>query len=50
MSDPTSQSNFASIVTEHVAFDWTVDFEKKVISGSATHTLRAVDDGVEEVV
>lgn len=50
MSDPTSQSNFETIVTVHVAFDWSVDFEKKVIAGSATHTLFVIDDSVREVV
>ena len=50
MSDPTSQSNFEEIVTKHVAFDWLVDFEKKVVTGSATHTLAVVNEAVQEVV
>ena len=50
MSDPTSQSNFDSIVTEHVSFDWAIDFEKNIIAGSATHALVVVSDAVQEVV
>jgi leukotriene-A4 hydrolase len=48
--DPTSQSNFLDIATEHVAFDWNIDFDERQIWGSALHTLKASKDGVNEVV
>ncbi|KAI5118515.1 hypothetical protein M0805_007684 [Coniferiporia weirii] len=48
--DPTTQSNYHSVPTEHVHFDWTVDFVEKVISGSATHTLLVKDDTIKEVI
>lgn len=50
MPDPTTQSNYLSIATEHVALDWTVDFDQKLIQGSATHTLLVEDEIVKEVV
>lgn len=49
-SDPTTQSNYLSISTDHVAFDWVIDFSSKIISGTATHTLQANEDGVREVM
>lgn len=48
--DPTTQANYAQVASEHIYFDWTVDFVKKNISGSATHTLSVKEDGVEEVM
>ncbi|KAI0317914.1 peptidase family M1-domain-containing protein [Amylostereum chailletii] len=50
MSDPTSQSNFLQIATTHIHFDWTVDYEKQTVSGSATHKLAVKEDGVKEVI
>ncbi|KAI5118514.1 hypothetical protein M0805_007683 [Coniferiporia weirii] len=50
MPDPTTQSNYRSVVTKHVAFDWDVDFDRKLISGSATHTLLVEDNVAAEVV
>ncbi|KIM81710.1 hypothetical protein PILCRDRAFT_821059 [Piloderma croceum F 1598] len=50
MPDPTSQSNYLQISTEHVYFDWNVDFQQKVISGFAVHNLIVKQDGVREVV
>jgi leukotriene-A4 hydrolase len=41
VEDPTTQSNYLDIATENVALDWTIDFEKKCIHGSATHELVA---------
>lgn len=48
--DPTTQSNYLEISSQHVALDWHVDFTLKVISGSATHDLKVRKDGVEEVM
>ncbi len=49
MSDPTTQTNYLQAATTHVAFDWTVDFQKQIISGSATHTIEIKASGVKEV-
>jgi leukotriene-A4 hydrolase len=49
-SDPTTQSNYLEISTQHVALDWHVDFTLKVISGSATHDLIVRKDGIEAVM
>ena len=48
--DPTSQSNFLHIASEHIYFDWHIDFAAKAIAGSATHTLIVKEDGVKEVM
>ena len=48
--DPTTQANYTQVVSEHIHFEWAVDFEKKNISGTATHTLSVKEDGVKEVM
>ena len=48
--DPTSQANFLQATSQHIDFDWTVDFDAKVISGSATHTVVIKEDGLKEVM
>ncbi|KAF8341710.1 peptidase family M1-domain-containing protein [Amanita rubescens] len=50
MSDPTTQSNYLKIASENISFDWKLDFEKQTISGTVTHTLRANEDGVQDVI
>lgn len=49
-ADPTSQANYLHIVTENVSFDWTIDFAKKVVWGSATHTLKVLAGDVNQVM
>jgi hypothetical protein len=49
MPDPTTQSNYLQVYTTNVDFDWTLDFEKQVLEGAATHTLLAQETGIEEV-
>jgi leukotriene-A4 hydrolase len=49
-ADPTSQSNYLQIATKHITFDWTIDFDNKVITGTATHELIAKFDEVSEVI
>ncbi|KAG5642560.1 hypothetical protein DXG03_002547 [Asterophora parasitica] len=49
-TDPTTQSNYLQIATEHLALEWTLDFEAELISGSATHHLLVKEDDVKEVV
>ncbi|KAI0757548.1 metalloprotease [Daedaleopsis nitida] len=48
--DPATQSNWQDVASEHVDFDWTLDFNKETISGSATHLLRVKKENVQEVV
>ncbi|CCM06484.1 uncharacterized protein FIBRA_08753 [Fibroporia radiculosa] len=49
-SDITTQSNYTEIASEHVDFDWTVDFAQSTISGSVTHTLTVRKENVQHVV
>ena len=48
--DPTSQANFLQATSQHIDFDWTVDFDAKTISGSATHTVVIKEDYLKEVM
>ncbi|KAF9014887.1 peptidase family M1-domain-containing protein [Cyathus striatus] len=48
--DPTTQSNYSDVVSQHVHFDWIVDFQAKIISGSATHTILVRKDDIKEVI
>ncbi|KAF6765906.1 peptidase family M1-domain-containing protein [Ephemerocybe angulata] len=48
--DPTTQTNYKQVSTENVAFEWLVDFDTKIISGSATHTLKIKEDEPKEVI
>ncbi|KAK7684336.1 hypothetical protein QCA50_012660 [Cerrena zonata] len=48
--DPVTQTNYLQISSEHVHFDWTIDFDVKVISGCATHTLVVHEDDVSQVI
>lgn len=48
--DPATLSNYLAIVTKHIDLDWTIDWDKQVFGGSATLTLEAREDGVNEVV
>ncbi len=50
MSDPTTQSNYDEIATEHVDFDWKLDFNTRIIQGTATHYLIAKGENVNEVM
>ena len=49
VKDPTTHSNYTDITTKHLSLEWTVDFDKKYIHGSATHLLIAAAD-VSEVM
>ncbi|GJE92025.1 peptidase family M1-domain-containing protein [Phanerochaete sordida] len=48
--DPTTQANYTQVASEHIHFEWTLDFAAQNIAGSATHTLAVKEDGVREVV
>lgn len=49
-SDPTTQTNWQDVASEHVDFDWAVDFDKQTLSGSVTHTLVWKKADVREVM
>lgn len=48
--DPTTQANYTQVVSEHLHFDWTIDFERKIIHGSASYVFIAKEDGVKEII
>lgn len=48
--DPTTYANYTEIASEHISLSWSLDWERKTVSGSATHTLRAQVDRISEVV
>lgn len=48
--DPTTQANYTQVATEHLHFDWTIDFERKIIHGSASYVFIAKEDGVTEIM
>jgi hypothetical protein len=50
IKDPATQSNYEDISTQHVHFDWTIDWKNRQFVGSATHTLQAHKSGVNNVV
>ncbi|KAJ6469011.1 peptidase family M1-domain-containing protein [Mycena vitilis] len=48
--DPTTQSNYREIASEHISLDWSVDFAAQIVSGSATHRMKVLLDGVQEAI
>lgn len=50
MPDPTTQSNYLQVYTTNVDFDWTLDFTKQSVEGTATHTILARETGIGEVM
>ena len=48
--DPTTQANWQDVASEHVDFDWSIDFSQQTISGSVTHLLRVKKENVKEVM
>jgi leukotriene-A4 hydrolase len=48
--DPTTQSNYWQIASEHITFDWSVDFTTQILSGSATHRMNVLLDDIEEAM
>ena len=50
LNDPTSQANFLQIISEHLAFDWSINWDQKSVQGSVTHTLKVLEDGVKEAM
>ncbi|KAJ6459517.1 peptidase family M1-domain-containing protein [Mycena sanguinolenta] len=48
--DPTTQSNYDQVASEHISFDWSVDFKAQNLSGSATHRMNVLVDDVKEAI
>ncbi|KAF7340280.1 Leukotriene A-4 hydrolase [Mycena venus] len=48
--DPTTQSNYWQIASEHITLDWSVDFTAQILAGSVTHRMSVLLDGVEEAI
>ncbi|KAJ7221960.1 Metalloprotease [Mycena haematopus] len=48
--DPTTQSNYRQVASEHISFDWSVDFTAQILSGSATHRMNVLVDDVEDAI
>ncbi len=48
--DYFSFANTGQFVTEHLALDLTVDFDKQELRGSATHRMRRIDSGASQIV
>ncbi|KAF7367549.1 Leukotriene A-4 hydrolase [Mycena sanguinolenta] len=48
--DPTTQSNYHQVASEHISFDWSIDFTAQTLSGSATHRMNVLVDDVHEAI
>jgi leukotriene-A4 hydrolase len=48
--DPCSYSNYDFIRTTAMAFDWSINFEKKVIGGSVEIECKIIKDGAKELI
>ncbi|XP_059613051.1 leukotriene A-4 hydrolase [Phlebotomus argentipes] len=47
--DPSSFSNADEIVTTHVKLDWTVDFQRSVLSGSAEISMKITATQIDQI-
>jgi leukotriene-A4 hydrolase len=50
MADPTTQSNYLQIASEHVYLDWSIDFDKRFITGYAVHHFLVKKIDVKQVM
>ncbi len=44
-TDASSHSNFHEVISEDLHLDWTLDFDKETLVGSATHTMKVLVPG-----
>jgi leukotriene-A4 hydrolase len=44
MPDPATQSNYLAVYSEHLHFDWTIDFDSQTLCGSVEHVLSVLQD------
>ncbi|XP_021711876.1 leukotriene A-4 hydrolase homolog isoform X2 [Aedes aegypti] len=47
--DPSSYSNAHELIITHIDLEWTVNFEKSTLSGSASLSFKTLRDDVEEI-
>jgi leukotriene-A4 hydrolase len=47
--DRSSLSNYQSVVSQDLHLQWTLDFAKEIIFGSATHTIKVLESGTATV-
>lgn len=48
--DPSTYANVDEVVTRNIALDWTVNFEARNITGSATLTCQVVASSASKLV
>lgn len=48
--DPNSYSNPEDVITQHIDLDWTVDFTKQTLKGSAKLNFKIVAKSIEHIV
>ncbi|CAK5264193.1 unnamed protein product [Mycena citricolor] len=48
--DPTTESNYQDVSSEHVSIFWNVDFKTQIIAGSVTHRMNVLGDNVSEAI
>lgn len=48
--DPNSYSNPEEVVIQHIDLDWTVDFSRKLLKGSAKLNFKILEKSIEEIV
>lgn len=48
--DPTSQANWKEVASQHLDFQWYLDFDGHKIHGSVTHTMTVLKSNLDTVV
>lgn len=48
--DPNSYSNPEEVIIQHIDLDWTVDFTKQTLKGSAVLSFKILDKSIKEIV
>lgn len=48
--DPNSYSNPEEAIIDHINLDWSVDFSKKILKGSASLNFKILKKSIEEIV
>jgi leukotriene-A4 hydrolase len=48
--DIHSHANLLEIKPKHIDIQWTVDWEKRVLSGKVTHTIEVTKEGVDQFI
>lgn len=48
--DPSSYSKPENEVIEHIDLDWNIDFERHVVSGTATYSFKIIAASIETIV